>query len=102
MNDLTDADRLMLRARIKVGARCGQDFSWFRWPHAHPEPLDAAMVFQVRRQGDAWDAAADGYGFGVTGRPAGKYGNGGIYVYGVNSVELLDFNVEACEEMNDG
>lgn len=61
--------------RIKPGARCMQDFRYFRWPL---EGVDPETRFRITSTGSGLEARADGFGMF---RPFGRYGNGAVFVY---------------------
>lgn len=42
--------------------------------------LPTDVIFQIENRSNYYTLRADGYGFGVTGHPIGKYGNGSIIV----------------------
>jgi hypothetical protein len=71
MNETTQ----QIAGRIKPGARCMQDFQFFRWPLEGVDP-STRFVFTAR-QGRLTACAP---GFGLL-KPPGSYGNGSIYVY---------------------
>lgn len=68
--------------RIKPGTVCYQDHSFFCWPNTPggKTDVDQRFIFTLEKSGKV-EAAADGFGFGVSGTPKGKYGNGSITVY---------------------
>lgn len=61
--------------RIKPGARCMQDHSFFAWP---PKGVDPNTRFVFTPEGRHLTARAPGFGLL---RPHGHYGNGSIFVY---------------------
>lgn len=84
---------VFVKARIKPGAKCSQDFRFYTWPPSQYEdgfklagvPDDQVFIAQKRvsSNGSAeWDCKAKGAGV------PGHYGNGGITVTG-NDLEFL-------------
>lgn len=78
-------------ARIKSGAKCSQDHKFYTWPlsaygregKALADIPDEAVFLAEKRKDGSWDCRT--YGAGMP----GSYGNGGIYVWGADPVELL-------------
>lgn len=80
--------------RIKPGAKCFQDFAFYRWPLSDYGEEGKAMadipddvVFIGKKMTDGksvkWDCKTHGAGM------IGSYGNGGIIVSGDDPVEML-------------
>ena len=80
--------------RIKPGAKCFQDFSYYVWPiSAYGEEGkkladiddDAVFIGEKKGSGDGvrWDCKTHGAGM------PGSYGNGSIFVSGEDCVEML-------------
>ena len=67
--------------KIKPGVGMYQDFRFGRWMPGESNPT---FVAEKSTKGNdvVWDCKAPGYG----GKP---YGNGSIYVYGFDAVEML-------------
>jgi hypothetical protein len=61
-----------IRTMIPVGALCGQDFEWFRWPRPTD---DSRTIFFCVKQGDHFILSAPGYGM------PGEYGRGSIHIH---------------------
>lgn len=79
------------KVRIKPGAGIFQDHHFLTWPRCLVgtngwQAPDQDMVFEAVKEGNGWDCKADGFGFH---KPKGDYGNGSIYVRGLDQVEVL-------------
>lgn len=90
-----------VKVRIKDGAAVSQDFRFMRWPSClmPNSPLSSTnyadinpnpnMIFTATwTDNKYWDCWAPGYGGSVYGRP-GTYGNGSIFVTGLDGVEII-------------
>ena len=86
--------------RIKDGAYIGQDRSFSHWPICLPpssewkddgenpyRAKDPDMLFCARWTGNMWKCVADGYG---DLSKEGCYGNGSIFVFSYDGVEIVD------------
>lgn len=79
--------------RIKKGAQCWQDHNGYKWPPSDygeegrklARVPDDQIFIGTKKVGDKvkWDCKAPGAGM------KGDYGNGGIFVFGDDPVELL-------------
>ena len=98
---LADKEEKPLKGRIKIGAKIYQDKRFLTWPDCLPprknRVVDPEMVFFVTwvssGNGGYWDCVAPGYGQLGTG-DTDNYGNGSIYVYDKEGVELVDSSEE--------
>ncbi len=79
------------KAKIKVGARIGQDHRFGTWPNAMPPPEDPNMVFTAELFSSYFDLEAPGYG----GKP---YGNGSIGVWSFSELEVSEDDRERVIE----
>lgn len=93
--------------RIKFGAIISQDFCTFKWPKCLPPSehgggnvaKDPDMVFIATPMGDnRFDLKAIGYGImgsseQIDGKYVSDYGNGSIYVFGLESLDPLDESI---------
>ena len=94
---MSNPENKPLKGRIKIGAKIHQDRHFLTWPDCLPPKkkpvVDPEMVFYVTwvRSGNGghWDCVAPGYGQLGTGN-SGDYGNGSIFVYDKDGVELVD------------
>jgi len=83
-----------MKARIKIGAKIGQDHSFFTWPRVmtksnlkssyNLETKNSNMIFEVENSGGIFKCRAPGYG------QEGNYGNGIIFVFQKDDLEFLD------------
>lgn len=72
--------------RIRVGATVSQDFGVGRWPATKSgEDVDPDMEFEAEWTGKYWDCRADGFGL----KEGGGYGNGSIFAFGMDAVEVV-------------
>jgi hypothetical protein len=79
------------RVKIKVGSRVLQDRSNGIWPStASAEKVDPDMIFEAKWTGKVWDCVADGFGMLKINGQTGEYGNGSIFAFGIDSVEVID------------
>lgn len=81
--------------RINSGAKCFQDMQFFRWPPSQYEGgverigvADDRQIFTARKvtdtsRGHYWDCRCAGAG------ERGAYGNGSIFAFGADCVEML-------------
>ena len=98
---MTNPENKPLKGRIKVGTKIHQDRHFVTWPDCLPPRknpvVDPEMVFYVTwvssGNGGYWDCVAPGYGQLGTGN-TDNYGNGSIYVYDKEGVELVDSSEE--------
>ena len=98
---MTNPENKPLKGRIKVGTKILQDKRFLTWPDCLPPrknpDVDPEMVFYViwvsSGNGGHWDCVAPGYGQLGTGN-TDNYGNGSIYVYDKEGVELVDSSEE--------
>ncbi len=96
-----DKEQKPLKGRIKIGTKILQDRHFVTWPDCLPPQknpvVDPEMVFYVTwvssGNGGYWDCVAPGYGQLGTGN-TDNYGNGSIYVYDKEGVELVDSSEE--------
>lgn len=73
-----------MKGRIKVGAKIGHDFSFYRWPYCKApggkeKADDENMLFEMKPFLKGVMCTGPGYG------AIGNYGNGSIYVWGSNN-----------------
>lgn len=84
----------VVQARIKMGVGIYQDMRFMKWPHClapNRAKVDPEMVFDAIWKGRYWDCSAPGYGkFG-----GDNYGNGSIFVDGLDNVEVVEASPEA-------
>jgi hypothetical protein len=87
-----------MQGRIKIGAMIGHDRSYGKWPACFPsgcsqtgkyEADDPNMIFDVEWKGSYWNCKADGFGMLRCNGEVGEYGNGSIFVFDRDGVELL-------------
>jgi len=88
----------MTKIRIKEGARIFQDFYFLRWPNCKPPQKEYKdekyqfktkypdAVFNAIKKDRYWDCWREGYG------DRKDYGNGSIFVYDINEVEIVEKN----------
>ena len=98
----TDVERLVGRVRIKEGASIFQDHHFGKWPNCCPPNSEYEgeeyqyvaknpdMEFDGEWNGRYWDCKSDGYGHLKSRGDTGAYGNGSIFVIGLDSVEILN------------
>ena len=78
------------KVRINVGARCGQDHAFGRWPATRSgEDVDPNMVFDADWRYNHWECRSDGFGRRTWLGESGGYGNGAISVFGRDGVTVL-------------
>jgi len=94
-------DRIVGRGRIVKGAAISQDFHFGKWPQCCPPRSEYKdeeyqyltkrpdMIFDVEWNGRYWDCKADGYGHLRANGEIGEYGNGSIFVFAFDGVELI-------------
>jgi hypothetical protein len=79
------------RVRIKVGSFVSQDRATGHWPGtASGVDADPNMIFNAKWSGKYWDCRADGFGARKYLGEEGGYGNGPIFAFGIDSVEIID------------
>jgi len=90
--------KVKMKGKIKRGAAISHDFRVWYWPECASsaeeyegeeykyEAKNPDMVFDVEWTGRYWECKADLYGSDVPGR----YGNGSIFVFGKDNVEIVD------------
>ena len=78
-----------MKVRIKRGALVAQDFMVWNWPDTRAgTAADPDMEFEAEWNGTFWDCRAWGYGKMTNGVP-GAYGNGSIFAFRKDGVEVL-------------
>ena len=79
------------RVRIKVGSFVSQDRATGHWPGtASGVDADPNMIFNAKWTGKHWDCRADGFGARKYLGEEGGYGNGSIFAFGIDSVEIIN------------
>ena len=99
---MTKPESLFRRVRIKEGSGVFQDHHFGKWPECCPPQSEYEgdeyqyraknpdMEFDGEWNGRWWNCVADGYGRLKRYGEEGEYGNGSIFVPGLDSVEVLD------------
>lgn len=92
-----------IKAKIKIGSKISQDFSYFKWPNCFPpnseyenndyyyETKFPDAEFECEWYGKHWNCVKDGYG---SLKNSESYGNGSIFVLDYNGIEFSPFNDE--------
>ena len=83
--------------KINDGAKCFQDFRFYRWPPSQYQggsklagvPDSAVFVGEKRVSKGRAEWSCEAFGAGIIGQGNGCYGNGKIIVTGENCVEML-------------
>lgn len=79
------------RVRIKAGSTVAQDHHVSDWPRTKAgDVTDPGMEFDAEWNGTFWECRADGYGRRSWKGEVGRYGNGSIFAFGEDSVEVLE------------
>lgn len=93
---------VVMRVRIKEGTLIFQDHHSSEWPYCFPPKSEYEgeeyqhiaknpdMEFDGEWNGRCWYCKADGYGYLKSCGDIGEYGNGGIFVTGLDGVEILN------------
>lgn len=91
-----------LKVRIKVGTTVAQDHGIGKWPATKAgDDVDPNMEFDAEWNGKFWDCRADGYGRRSWKGETGGYGNGSIFAFGEDGVEVLTSNAKVSEGENE-
>lgn len=82
------------KVRIKPGTTVAQDHMVGKWPTTRSgDNIDTNMEFDAEWNGIYWDCRADGYGRKSWDGELGGYGNGSIFAFGKDGVEVLTENL---------
>lgn len=95
--------------RIKEGSVISHDRGFGMWPQCKP-PKSEGMIDDITKYPDAlfiakwckdeyWDCIREGYGAGTSSSVIqGEYGNGSIFVYDRDSVEVVGKNLSMVQD----
>ena len=97
----------LMLVRIKEGAKIGHDFAYGNWPACKPPISEYTnsddyeevtkypnALFEALWTGKWWDCRRDGYGMLKSENQIGEYGNGSIFVFHKDGVEIVSKNYQ--------
>ena len=95
--------------RIKKGTSIFQDMTYSSWPECKPPQSEYKndkwkrktkfpnALFTAIKKNGYWDCKRDGYGHLKSRGDLGEYGNGSIFVYNKDGVDIIGININIKE-----